>query len=56
MRYDAHPTLLPIGPARCFDPTSWATIEFVEVAGHKELRYRSFGFPKTYEAKLVSPD
>ena len=45
--------LLPVGPGRFFDPTFWATIDFVDVAGGKEIRYRSLGFPKIYEAKRV---
>ena len=46
--------LLPIGPNRFFDPTFWATIEFVDIGGHKEIRYQSLGFKIIYKARPVS--
>lgn len=43
--------LLPIGSNRFFDPTFWATIEIDGSVDNKTIRYRSIGFPKTYEAR-----
>ncbi|MEO6580271.1 MAG: serine hydrolase domain-containing protein [Sphingomicrobium sp.] len=46
--------LLPVGRDTFFDPTFWATINFEGSAGAKVIHYRSLGFPKVYEAKLVN--
>lgn len=49
-------SLLPIGPHTFFDPTFWATIDLVDARSGpaKEIRYRSLGFPKIYEAVPVA--